>query len=46
MAIGKLKKQHSPVTDQIQAELLIAGGRKLFLRSLNFLILFGIGRKC
>ena len=42
MAIEKLKRHKSPDTDQIQAELIKAGGRTIRLRSINLLILFGI----
>jgi hypothetical protein len=42
MAIEKLKRNKSPGTDQIPAELIKAGGR----RSINLLILFGIRRNC
>jgi hypothetical protein len=44
MANRELKRHKSPGSDQIQAELIIAGGRLIFLRSLNILILYGIER--
>ena len=46
MAIRELKRHKSPGIDQIQAELIKAGGGKVFLRTLNLLTLFGIGKKC
>ena len=42
MAIEKLKGHKSPGTDQIPAELIKVWGRKIRLRSINLLILFGI----
>jgi len=46
MAIRELKRHKSQGIGQIQAEFIKAGGGKFFLRSLNFLTLFGIGKKC
>jgi hypothetical protein len=42
MAIEKLKRHKSPGIDQIQAELIKAGGRTVRLRPINLLILLGI----
>jgi len=46
MAIEKLKRHKSPGTDQIPAELITAGSKKLSLRSINLLFLFAIRRNC
>jgi hypothetical protein len=46
MVIGKLKRHKSIGIDQIQAELIIEVVEQFFLRSLNLLTLFGIGKKC
>jgi len=40
MAIEKLKRHKSPVIDQIQESLIIAGVEQFFLRSLKTIILF------
>jgi len=45
LAIEKLKRHKLPGIDQIQVEMIKAGGREQFtLRSINLLILFGIKR--
>jgi hypothetical protein len=46
MATEKLKRHKSPGTDEIPAELIKAGGRKIHSEVHNLLILFGIKRYC
>ena len=41
LAIDKLKSHKSPVIDQIPAELIKAGGRKIAWGFINLLLLFG-----
>jgi len=46
LAMGKLKSHKSPGIDQIPAELIKEGVRKLAERFINLLFLFGINRNC
>jgi hypothetical protein len=46
IATARLKMHKSPITNQIQAELIQAGGETYVLRSINSLILFGIWENC
>ena len=46
MSIEKLKRNKSSGIDQIPAEVIKTGGRKICPRSINILILFGIRRNC
>ena len=46
LAIDKLKSHKSPGIDQIPAELIIAGGKKIYLEIHKLLFLFGRRRNC
>ena len=46
LAIDKLKSHKSPGFDQISAELIKAGGRKICLEIHKLFILFGRRRNC
>jgi hypothetical protein len=46
IAIAKLKKYNSSVSEQTVAELIQAGGEYYFLQSINSLILFEIRKNC
>jgi hypothetical protein len=46
LAIEKLKRDVAPGVDLIPAELIKAGGRHFFLRSIKLLILPGIRSYC